>query len=209
MSNKTLPIIVAAIVAIGVIGVLINQENNRSSTAASSSKASSESKSLMMSKDSSMSKEKEMMSKDAMSKDAMSKDAMVKEGDAMMKNDGSSSSSSSAEVMIKSDSSTAGTYKQYEKALLSSAKTGKSVLFFHASWCPTCKAAETNINTNLQSIRTNEQLLKVDYDSNTDLRAKYGVTQQHTFVKVDKDGNFISKAVGLSTVEEINNFFAS
>ncbi len=38
-------------------------------------------------------------------------------------------------------------------------------------------------------------IIKVDYDSNQDLRQKYGVTLQTTFVKVDADGNGTGKYV--------------
>jgi len=34
-------------------------------------------------------------------------------------------------------------------------------------------------------IPENVNLLKVDYDNSTDLKEKYGVTMQHTFVLVD------------------------
>jgi thioredoxin-related protein len=33
---------------------------------------------------------------------------------------------------------------------------------------------------------------KVDFDNSTELRKKYGVTDKHTFVQVDKQGNKIS-----------------
>ncbi len=38
-------------------------------------------------------------------------------------------------------------------------------------------------------------IFKVDYDSNQDLRKKYGVTLQTTIVKVDADGNLVDKYV--------------
>jgi hypothetical protein len=35
--------------------------------------------------------------------------------------------------------------------------------------------------------------LKTDYDSNNELKKKYGVTYQHTFVQIDSNGNMITK----------------
>jgi hypothetical protein len=43
----------------------------------------------------------------------------------------------------------------------------------------------------------------VDFDNETDLRKKYGVTIQHTFVQIDKDGNSLAKWAGSTTAEEI------
>jgi len=46
-------------------------------------------------------------------------------------------------------------------------------------------------------------LLKVDYDKSTDLKRKYGVTYQHTFVQVDKGGHLLKKWSGTSTYDEL------
>lgn len=69
----------------------------------------------------------------------------------------------------------------------------KVVLFFHAPWCPFCKAADVAFKAKLDQIPANVVVLKTDYDSNTALKQKYGVTYQHTFVQIDKDGNMITK----------------
>ncbi len=39
-------------------------------------------------------------------------------------------------------------------------------------------------------------VVKVDYDTETDLRQQYGVTQQHTFVQVDESGAELAKWTG-------------
>lgn len=56
---------------------------------------------------------------------------------------------------------------------------GDVVLFFNASWCPTCQEAEGNLTS--QPVPDGVTIVDVDYDSNTDLRQEYGVTTQHTF----------------------------
>lgn len=98
-------------------------------------------------------------------------------------------------------------YIEYRSDILSSAlQSGqKVVLFFHATWCPTCKALEKNINTSLSSIPTDTLILKVDYDSESDLKKKYGVTVQHTTVVLNQDGTEKSKKLGARTVEEVLN----
>lgn len=86
-----------------------------------------------------------------------------------------------------------GQYMDYGQVKLASSKT-ENYLFFHAPWCPQCRSIETSINEGGE-IPENTTIYKVDYDSNQDLRKKYGVTLQTTFVKVDSQGNFIDKYV--------------
>lgn len=62
----------------------------------------------------------------------------------------------------------------------------KVVYFFHASWCPSCRATEQAIGDT--GVPGGLTLVKADYDSDTDLRKQYGVTTQHTFVQVGPDG---------------------
>ena len=95
----------------------------------------------------------------------------------------------------------AGEYKDETAAILSASvlTDGKTkVLFFHASWCPICKAA----NQTLTSWYTDGNGLlttyKIDYDKEKMLKKKYGVTYQHTFVKIDGKGNVIKSITGPS-----------
>ena len=96
-----------------------------------------------------------------------------------------------------------GTYENYAPEKLALAENGDVVLFFHASWCPYCRAAEADINKNLSIIPDGVHILKTDYDSNTALKQKYGVTYQHTFVQVDAQGNLIKKWSGSETLSAI------
>lgn len=98
---------------------------------------------------------------------------------------------------------TAGVYKTYEASDLSRAENGQVVLFFNAKWCPTCQAA--NANFLKQQVPENLTIASVDYDKNTALKQKYGVTYQHTFVQVDANGNLIKKWSGSSDVDQVNS----
>lgn len=44
-----------------------------------------------------------------------------------------------------------------------------------------------------QDIPDDVLILRADYDKEDELKQKYGVTLQHTFVVVDEKGNFIEK----------------
>jgi thiol-disulfide isomerase/thioredoxin len=99
---------------------------------------------------------------------------------------------------------TVGTYEAYSpaKAALASA-THNVVLFFRAGWCPSCRAIDSDIKTNLSKIPSSLAILDVDYDNSSELKKKYGVTYQHTFVQVDKDGNLVKKWSGSPTLSAL------
>lgn len=88
--------------------------------------------------------------------------------------------------------SVAGTYVDYNEDSLATAQ-GTKVLFFHAPWCPQCRSLEADIKK--QGVPNGTTILKVDYDTNQDLRRKYGVSIQTTLVKIDKQGNLVKKYV--------------
>ncbi|GAA4878555.1 thioredoxin family protein [Serinicoccus chungangensis] len=78
---------------------------------------------------------------------------------------------------------------------------GPVVLFFHADWCPDCRATDESLTT--AGLPEGLTVVKVDFDERTDLRRTYGVHQQHTFVQVDADGEGIATWTGATTGEEI------
>ncbi|SRR3989339_668853 len=90
----------------------------------------------------------------------------------------------------------AGTYEAYTMEKVARAETGDVVLFFYASWCPSCRGLSSDIESNVSLIPQGVSILKVDYDKEIELKKKYGVTTQHTLVQVDKDGNLIKKWSG-------------
>lgn len=100
----------------------------------------------------------------------------------------------------------AGTFTTYDESLLANAEDGSVILFFHASWCPSCRALERDINSDLSAIPDGVTILQIDYDEATALKKKYGVTRQHTLVQVDADGNEIKKLTGLTnTLNQVVN----
>lgn len=96
-----------------------------------------------------------------------------------------------------------GSYEAYAPEKLSKATTGDVVLFFRAIWCPTCKVLDSDIRAHLNDIPANVTILDVDYDTQTALKQKYGVTYQHTLVQVDASGNQINKWSGGQTLASL------
>lgn len=69
------------------------------------------------------------------------------------------------------------------------AAKGKTVVFFFASWCPNCRATVTELNARWADVDPDITLVIADYDKETSLKGKYGVTYQDTFVLLDSKGN--------------------
>jgi len=87
-----------------------------------------------------------------------------------------------------------GRYIDYNSSVVAASGYSETILFFHANWCPECRAFEQAITAG--SIADGVQIVKVDYDNSDDLRQKYGVTIQTTFVKVTSNGDRVSSWVG-------------
>lgn len=138
-------------------------------------------------------------------------DAMMKKDDGAMVEKGATEGTNDAMVedkdtMIKEEDGAMmkkGSYESYAPEKLASAQTGDVVLFFRASWCPTCRALDADIRANRDAIPSGLTILDVDYDTSTALKQKYAVTYQHTLVQVDARGNQIAKWSGSPTLADL------
>ncbi|MEO6078023.1 MAG: thioredoxin family protein [Candidatus Andersenbacteria bacterium] len=110
------------------------------------------------------------------------------------------------EIIVKDEDTImqAGSYESYNATKVALASASHNVvLFFRASWCPTCRAVDADIKAHLKDIPSTLSILDVDYDNSTDLKKKYGVTYQHTFVQVDAQGGLIKKWSGSPTLSAL------
>lgn len=98
-------------------------------------------------------------------------------------------SASSAAETPTDESACAGRYVDYSETAVAEECYTDTILFFHAPWCPECRGFEEAIKGG--EVPEAAQILKVDYDSATDLRKQHGVTIQSTFVRVDSAGERI------------------
>ncbi|MGH3350975.1 MAG: thioredoxin family protein [Nocardioides sp.] len=97
-----------------------------------------------------------------------------------------SSESAPAETPAEGAACGEGRYADYSPEAVADECYADTILFFHAPWCVECRGFEEAIKAG--EVPEGAQILKVDYDSATDLRKKHEVTIQSTFVRVDPDG---------------------
>lgn len=78
-------------------------------------------------------------------------------------------------------------------------------LFFHAEWCPTCRAMEEAILDEMDTFPEGTKILKVNYDTETELKTTYEITSQSTVVIVDKEGTAVKTLAAPNNKKIINN----
>ncbi len=189
--NKSTSIVIGTIALAVIIGGIYISTNKKGDEIIMKEKETT-----MMNKDNSM-EDAAMMEKDKMINEAMM--MKEKEGVMMEKDNMAMKDKMTNDVMTK-----AGSYEAYsaEKIMLAS-DSHDVVLFFRAGWCPTCVAVDKDIKANISNIPSDLSILDVNYDTSSDLKKKYGVTYQHNFVQVDKDGNLIKKWSGSPTLAKL------
>jgi len=96
-------------------------------------------------------------------------------------NDGDNSTGLSESASLKP-----GAYKDYSEGSIRDSGYNRTIIFFYAPWCPECRSFDQIIIGS--KIPDGVQILKTDYDSSVDLKKKYGVTIQTSFVGVDRSG---------------------
>jgi len=111
------------------------------------------------------------------------------------------------DTKMMANKNSASRYVEYSKAAYDQTTDKRRVLYFYATWCPSCKVANEDFTANPNKIPEDVTVLRVNYnDPDTDqeekdLAKKYGVTYQHTFVQVDAQGKEITKWNGGQTNE--------
>lgn len=185
MNKKTI-IIVTVIVGLilaggGVFAYSSNQNNKKQQEKMAMEKKSSDE--AMIKKNNEDSIEKEEMAEEA--------DSTKKESEAMKKEDTTSKQGSYI------------TLADYNKDSSKYADS-KKVYFFHASWCHICQEIDKAISADASKVPSGVTIIKTNFDNSTELRKKYGVTTQHTFVQVDNDGNETAQWSGASLSDAIN-----
>ena len=90
-----------------------------------------------------------------------------------------------------------------EAAAQALAKNQTVVYYFAATWCPDCQATYKDFKANFAKIPKNVTVVFVNYDKSSDLKKKYGITSQHTFVVVGAMGEKKKVWMGTTTVSDL------
>jgi thiol-disulfide isomerase/thioredoxin len=83
-----------------------------------------------------------------------------------------------------------------------------NIVYFHATWCPTCKVQQPIVDRLAASPEMKDVTIFVaDYDKEVALKRAMKVTQQSTFV-VFKGGHEVARSTGQTREHDIRNTFA-
>jgi thiol-disulfide isomerase/thioredoxin len=94
-----------------------------------------------------------------------------------------------------------------ETDLKALSQSGKTVVFFFATWCPNCILTLTELSEKWSELDPELTLVIADYDTEVDLKAQYGVSFQDTFVLLTKEGA-VQKRWNAGGVEGVNKNLA-
>ncbi|MHB9838022.1 thioredoxin family protein [Paraburkholderia terrae] len=84
-----------------------------------------------------------------------------------------------------------------------------SIVYFHATWCPTCKVQQPIVDRLAASPEMKDVTIFVaDYHKEVALKQAMKVTQQSTFV-VFKGGHEVARSTGQTREQGIRNTFAN
>jgi len=98
----------------------------------------------------------------------------------------------------------------YKKAAFDKAVAGgqPAIVYFHADWCPTCKAQQPLVRELLKEPRMKGvTLFSADFDRESGLKKALGVSTQSTFI-VFKGGKEVARSTGQTNKEDLAATFA-
>ena len=77
------------------------------------------------------------------------------------------------------------------------------LIYISAAWCGPCKQFGPVMNRVAETI----PVQKVDADADTEIVTKYGIRNIPTVLKVNTNGELISKFVGVKTEQQVKDFY--
>lgn len=119
----------------------------------------------------------------------------------MVETDGLTQSADTSETTTAKDSKTVQTYQDYSPEAFVAAAGKRRVLFFHAAWCPSCRELNTELLSRAAELPSDVVVFKTNYDTESELKKKYGITYQHTLVQLNAAGETVTKWNGGGVAE--------
>ena len=84
----------------------------------------------------------------------------------------------------KEENKDGGSYSLYQEGVIGQGE--KIVLFFHATWCPYCIENDARLTKFYSAAQVPLSTYRVDFDTANELKTRFGVTQQDTFIVLDE-----------------------
>lgn len=75
------------------------------------------------------------------------------------------------------------------------------ILEFYANWCSTCKSFDKSLED--YDLPENILILKIDFDNSEELRKKYAVLTQSTFVEINNREEVLNRFIGIINIEDL------
>lgn len=75
------------------------------------------------------------------------------------------------------------------------------ILEFYANWCSTCKSFDKSLED--YDLPEDILILKVDFDNSEELRKKYSVLTQSTFVEINNNWDILNRFIAISNINDL------
>jgi len=114
------------------------------------------------------------------------------------------------ETETETESTGVDRYENFGPTALADATGTKRVLFFHASWCAVCNAFEKEIEE--IGIPEGITIIKANYDDERELKKRYKVSVQSTFLLLDDNEEEVRRwpfGQGLSDISDLYDLVES
>ena len=92
-----------------------------------------------------------------------------------------------------------GQYIEWSEEAFEANSDQQRWLYFHAEWCPECRALEADIKANLSDIPAGVIIFKIEYDDHQDLRQRWQVLSQTTVISVDTQGEKVQEVLAVGS----------
>ena len=117
----------------------------------------------------------------------------------------SNSDTSPAPTTSIEEKNSGGKYIEYDEQAIANASGTQRVLFFHAEWCSTCRFYESDIEK--AGVPEGITIIKASYDNEPELRKRYNVNIQSTFVLLNDDETAVRTWPFASGLKDANDLY--
>jgi len=97
-------------------------------------------------------------------------------------------------------------YQSYSSEARTALSGQKHILFFYADWCSTCRKWQKNVQANWGTLPESTRILRVNYDTEMELKKEFGIKMQSTAVFINEDGS-LAETHADPSLKVVQSFF--